>query len=328
MGDSARINSEGKHSVMLNAVCNEPVSLKVVKEPFYRKGFSPFVHKETGTWWEYDDDKKGFFDTGIIAQGRDGDTVDVQINGESIVQDGVANVPKASEYTFGLVRTQNVDNATRGIYISSEGYLTAYNATTKNVNNRESQNSISPINLDYAVKAAMCDGKGAAWTAEEQAAARDRISGFAYRHIATLEITENVGEIVISNDSNGNSFSLRDVIIKTYSPVNSLGDSSNGYYWFNGKQNDYFGPAAIKKIRNNTTDVGYGYNRAILLPNNRIVLEFNLDVSTGKIASSQNLLISNGTSHDNLYRDINSIGYHANGQLEIGTIFEVWGIDI
>lgn len=164
-----------ENAVMLNAVCNEPVSLKVVQEPFYRKGFSPFVNKETGTWWEYDDDKKGFFDTGIIAQGRDGDTVDVRIDGESIVQDGVANVPKASEYTFGLVRTQNVDNATRGIYISTEGYLTAYNATTKNVNNRESQNSISPVNLDYAVKAAMCDGKGVAWTSDEQAAARERM---------------------------------------------------------------------------------------------------------------------------------------------------------
>ena len=32
-----------------------------------------------------------------------------------------------------------------------------------------------PSNLDYAVKAAMCDGKGAAWTAAEQAAARKRM---------------------------------------------------------------------------------------------------------------------------------------------------------
>ena len=82
-----------ENSVMLSAVCNEPVSLKVVKEPFYRKGFSPFVHKQTGTWWEYDDDKKGFFDTGIIAQGRDGnDYVITEQDYNTIVERTLSNV--------------------------------------------------------------------------------------------------------------------------------------------------------------------------------------------------------------------------------------------
>lgn len=82
-----------ENSVMLNAVCNEPVSLKVVQEPFYRKGFSPFVNKETGTWWEYDDDKKGFFDTGIIAQGRDGnDYVITEQDYNTIVERTLSNV--------------------------------------------------------------------------------------------------------------------------------------------------------------------------------------------------------------------------------------------
>ena len=166
-----------------------------------------------------------------------------------------------------------------------------------------------------------------AWTADEQAAARDRISGFAYRHIATLEITENVSRITISKDSNGNPLRLRDVIIKTYSPVNSLGDANNGYYKFNGNT-ELFGPVGFKQPKGNTTDVGYGYSRAILLPNNRIVLEFTQSVSTGKIAASQPIVISHGTIHDTLYSDINIIQCQANGQLEIGTIFDVWGIDI
>ena len=317
-----------ENSVMLNAVCNEPVSLKVLEEPFYRKGFSPFVNKQTGTWWEYDDDKKGFFDTGIIAQGRDGDTVDVRVDGKSIVQDGIANIQLANGFgKTGIVRLAEA----LGVKWSNAngGGLSIDYATIDNIRDRGSSNKpIIPYYLDYAVKAAMCDGKGAEWTPDEQAAARDRISGFAYRHIATLEVTENVSAIVISNDSNGNSFSLRDVIIKTYSPINSLGDSANGYYKFNNNDNEHFGAVAIKHGRSNTTDVGYGYSRAILLPNNRIVLEFNGGVSTGKIASSPPLLISNGTRHDILYRDINSIKYHANGRLEIGTIFEVWGIDI
>ena len=82
-----------ENSVMLNAVCNEPVSLKVVQEPFYRKGFSPFVNKQTGTWWEYDDDKKGFFDTGIIARGRDGnDYVITWKDYDTIVERTLSNV--------------------------------------------------------------------------------------------------------------------------------------------------------------------------------------------------------------------------------------------
>ena len=82
-----------ENSVMLNAVCNEPVSLKVLEEPFYRKGFSPFVNKQTGTWWEYDDDKKGFFDTGIIAQGRDGnDYVITEKDYDTIVERTLSNV--------------------------------------------------------------------------------------------------------------------------------------------------------------------------------------------------------------------------------------------
>lgn len=34
---------------------------------------------------------------------------------------------------------------------------------------------ITPAQVDYAVKAAMCDGNGAAWTAAEQAAAKKRM---------------------------------------------------------------------------------------------------------------------------------------------------------
>lgn len=33
------------------------------------KGYSPFINEETGTWFEYDNAKKAFVDTGITAQG-------------------------------------------------------------------------------------------------------------------------------------------------------------------------------------------------------------------------------------------------------------------
>lgn len=32
-----------------------------------RKGYSPYISDETGTWWEYDDKLKKYIDTGVPA---------------------------------------------------------------------------------------------------------------------------------------------------------------------------------------------------------------------------------------------------------------------
>lgn len=89
--------------------------------------------------------------------GSDG-VQDVRINGESIVTDGVANMK--------LFANSFVMNAT-GIYLR--------NANNAQINARSSNIAVSCINIDYSVKAAMCDGKGIAWTEDEQAAARARL---------------------------------------------------------------------------------------------------------------------------------------------------------
>lgn len=108
-----------------------------------------------------------------------GSNLDVQINGESIVQNGVAEIPIANrDNVFGVVKTVPYEFWGTGVGASSnDGQLRLYPASNGNIDARQKIN-VSPIsvnNLDYAVKAAMCDGKGAAWTAEEQAAARERM---------------------------------------------------------------------------------------------------------------------------------------------------------
>lgn len=45
--------------------------------------------------------------------------------------------------------------------------------------------------LDYAVKAAMCDGKGAAWSEDEQASARERIGINEWEEIADFTLEED-----------------------------------------------------------------------------------------------------------------------------------------
>ena len=104
------------------------------------------------------------------------DMLDVRVDGESIVQDGVAIIPFADGFgKTGIVRLAN----SLGVKWSNAngGGLSIDYATIDDISSRVSSNRpIISSYLDYAVKAAMCDGKGEAWTTEEQAAARARMA--------------------------------------------------------------------------------------------------------------------------------------------------------
>lgn len=109
--------------------------------------------------------------------GSDGGISDVKIGDKSIVSSGVATIPYSYNTTPGLVYTGGVNNGLK--YENDRGLLVVNAATNGMIDGRASHASktypIRTYNLDYAVKAAMCDGKGEAWTAEEQAAAQERI---------------------------------------------------------------------------------------------------------------------------------------------------------
>lgn len=104
-----------------------------------------------------------------------GSNLDVRIAGESIVQDGVAEIPKADTNThnLGLIRV----NAGNGFAVSADGTLNIIECTDDSLKKRYAR-IVSGNVIDYAVKAAMCDGKGAAWTADEQTAARERMGAW------------------------------------------------------------------------------------------------------------------------------------------------------
>lgn len=121
-----------------------------------------------------------------------GSNLDVRIDGQSIVQDGVAEIPVANrDNVLGVIKTIPYEFWRTGVGADVNGQLRLYPASEKNIDARQKIN-VSPIsvkNLDYAVKAAMCDGKSAAWTAEEQAAARERMGIGDLKNVvsATLE---------------------------------------------------------------------------------------------------------------------------------------------
>lgn len=98
---------------------------------------------------------------------------DVQVAGTSVMTDGVANVPIASATGAGVVSILNpVDS---GIW-NDNGSLRVSFATDAEISTRFGfRKTIVCANLDTAVKAAMCDGKGAAWTDTERLAALLRL---------------------------------------------------------------------------------------------------------------------------------------------------------
>ena len=142
--------------------------------------------------------------------GSGGAVDDVQINGQSIVgENGVAVIPIANNTTPGVISSSsNYGTQVIGSTIAPLNW-------TSFVDSR--QNAFMGYkNLDYGVKQAMCDGKGAAWTADEQAAARVRmgVAETQWRTLLTLEaLTEEVHSLVFEYDDEGNELELTDAWI-------------------------------------------------------------------------------------------------------------------
>ena len=149
---------------------------------------------ESDTWEVWDITSAKYVDTGVAARGAQGEkgepgkdgapgsdaqATDVRIAGTSITADGVADIPAAagnenvsSKNSYGVVKSRG---AAYGVLLHQDGICTNA-ATTGDIDARD--NYFKPIPtalLDYAMKAAMCDGKGAAWTPSEQAAAKKRM---------------------------------------------------------------------------------------------------------------------------------------------------------
>jgi hypothetical protein len=174
----------------------------------------------------------------FIGEWADGGVanLDVKIAGKSIVENGIAEIPIASSSTFGVVKylsSFGISTNTGG----KTGYLAVMQTSKLNIDGR--RNDYQPISapiLDYAVKAAMCDGKGAAWTAEEQAAARERmnIGKIRWQHITSIILSEETNTIVVSSDESGvpiKEYAPIAIKLLIYIPADSTQKTTNGDLW-------------------------------------------------------------------------------------------------
>lgn len=125
---------------------------------------------------------------------------DVQVAGNSVLDGGVANVPVAQTWVNGSKHPGvSAPSVAHGLYVSDD-LIKIYPAELDNIERRVLDRPITPTNLDKAVKAAMCDGKGAAWTSAEQKAARERMGvDKAYELIEEITVDEDNVKLVERN---------------------------------------------------------------------------------------------------------------------------------
>lgn len=98
---------------------------------------------------------------------------DVQVGGSSVLDGDVAKIQIAQPDVPGVVKILPPQDS--GIW-NDNGSLKISYATDAEISSRlGNRKTIVCANLDYAVKAAMCDGKGAAWTDAERLAALLRL---------------------------------------------------------------------------------------------------------------------------------------------------------
>lgn len=227
---------------------------------------------------------------------------DVQVSGESIVTDGVANAKLYAE-SFGM-------NAT-GIYLR--------NANNAQITARKANVAVACINTDYAVKAAMCDGVGAAWTAEEQAAARERmgIPG-DYELIEEITLEEVVDNILRYNEPDGTAYNLVNAFVSVYVPIQD-GGYVPGTIWvyFRNYNNINAGRLYVIYSKNISKNV---YLRAEQRTSNGIWLNPSGEFGQENTMSTRMYVYNVKTENSNI------TGIHILATLPAGTIIQIYGV--
>lgn len=234
---------------------------------------------------------------------------DVQVAGNSVLDGGVANVPVADTDILGVIKAGNATES--GIWFAN-GVPRISFATDDEISSRNGQRkAIVCNNLDKAVKAAMCDGKGAAWTSAEQKAARDRMGvDKPYELIEAISITEETGYLV-------RNVSLRTVYIEMETPDTATANGGNEYVVLN------IGSSQLSMYCSNI--VAAGKKRYAKLLVEQKGGKYMVTVySSGDLANS----LSPYFQHNAIGVDGDKISkiHFTNTQLPVGTIIKIYGV--
>lgn len=171
---------------------------------------------------------------------------DVQVAGSSVLMDGVANVPMADVGVFGAIKFGAAQST--GFWVNNGVPYLSY-ATDAEISGRTGQRkTIVCTNLDYAVKAAMCDGKGAAWSSAEQKAARERMGvDKPYELIEEITLTEDIGRILRTAEPDGTLYKFRSVMIFVQTSASVVSSWVDNYVNSDAGDNIYYGFTTTSK---------------------------------------------------------------------------------
>ena len=261
-----------------------------------------------------------------------GNNLDVQIDGRSIVQDGVAEIPIASYNKIGIMGYMNEF----GVYCDSDRIMRLTSITPEQWRESNVYNNcaVTLLNFEKYVKAAMCDGKGDAWTAEEQTSARERmgvISEDDFELIATVnpskeEIVSSIS-IDLAEPIKANFYIVCDIgiIDESLNYVNApkLGLVINNYYtWM------------YQSLQKSSTEGRYMLMQIPICKKSGLVILSNLIPINNDFQSSKNL-VGNGLglapySDRNYSKGITKIEIAAKDNFSTGyfsknTVFAIYG---
>lgn len=157
---------------------------------------------------------------------------DVQVAGSSVLEGSVANVPMAGVGVFGTVKFISAQDS--GIWVDNGIPVISY-ATDAEISGRTGQRkTIVCTNMDKAVKAAMCDGKGAAWTDAEQKAARERMGADGnYVLIEETVLTEETSQFERAQEPDGTPYNFTAIRVV----VKFVPGQTNGAFFCFGENN-------------------------------------------------------------------------------------------
>lgn len=289
--DLARGYADGKHlDGSDNTSLNENNAKYHAQQAEAAAGHYPKI--ESGTWWVWDVQSGAFVDTHITAQGPAGVGVpsggttgqvlkkksgtdydtewssepsvpvqDVQVNGTSILNQGVANVPIANAINkFGVIKV-NGD----GLNIRDTGQIYVNVASEALIKSAGANyNPIAPARQHLAVFYGLATAAGDT----TQSASSNAVG--TYTDAAKVAIQKMLGiyqapweliredtvtnatssDIEISVDGNGEAFELTDIVLLFETPQQETASSANGDIYFFYGASDYLRTASANWTQN------------------------------------------------------------------------------
>lgn len=257
---------------------------------------------------------------------------DVQdANGNSFVTDRVAKIPMAGpSAAVGLATA----DSTFGTFVQEGSpIIRVQRAADSQIDNRNTLYCpIVPYNLDRAVKAAMCDGKGAAWTADEQKAARERMSadGGEMELIADVTSTEDTDVISITACSDGTPLRLKSFYIYFIIPkVSENNYIQSGYKFKYNNESESFTRDGANMLM---SSVYTTHNNMHILWNNARPFGFVSNIaswSNGSAPVSTVIKFPNDLEYNADYvYEVHLSKYTTGIQIPTGTRLQVWGVKV